>query len=71
MTVPEVARLLRVSQDHVRRNLIATGRLGHFRAGKRRLIRIPANAVREFIAIETRKDTATARKSNSRERVLV
>ena len=48
-TVPEVARVLGMSTDYVRRELIGKNRIRHVRLG-RKMIRVPASAVQEFLA---------------------
>jgi excisionase family DNA binding protein len=48
LTIPEAAKLLRVSQDHVRL-LIRQGRLPHIKIGPR-LVRIPRGGLSDFLS---------------------
>jgi excisionase family DNA binding protein len=48
LTVPETAKLLRVSQDHVRL-LIREGRISHIKIGSR-LVRIPRDGLSDFLS---------------------
>jgi len=58
-SIPEVARILGMSTDYVRRELIGRNRIRHVRLG-RKMIRISAAAVEEFLASDSGRSTPTA-----------
>jgi excisionase family DNA binding protein len=49
VTIPELARILGLNTEYVRRELIGRNRIRHLRLS-RRMIRVPASAVQEFLA---------------------
>jgi excisionase family DNA binding protein len=55
VTVSELARILGLNVEYVRRELIGRNRIRHLRLS-RRTIRIPVSAVREFLDSERRTD---------------